>query len=221
MIRTGNTIAIARFIAVLLASHCAALYAGDTSSAKHAGETSAGTSLGYEFVGQVLNASTTQSLQYGYLNSVPGLNAVSTTGGPVSEANALLNFYNDTTTQQVINNGPIRVVDRTGTATIFFSGSGGGDFTNPDTFRAGNPIQTCTLRHQVIIDTSSGYFTASFEMTITSVRVFQINGSGYVLGKPGEVYHWSVYGKLTQQGPPSAQIAGFASGSRATSISVD
>jgi hypothetical protein len=220
MIRTGNTIAIARFAAVLLAVHCAALYAEDTSAGKHAGETSAGNSLGYEFVGQVLNPSATQSLQYGYLSSVPGLGTVSTTG-PVSEASALLSFYNDTTTQQVINNGPIRVIDRTGTATIFFNSSGGGDFTNPDTFRAGNPIQTCTLRHQVIIDTSSGYFTASFEMTITSVRVFQINGSGYVLGKPGEVYHWSVYGKLTQQGPPSAQIAGFASGSRVASISVD
>ena len=211
MIRVRKTIAIGQFAAFLLVSHCA-LYAG---------ENSAGNSLGYEFVGQVLNASPTQSLQYGYLNSVPGLDTVSTTGSPVSEANALLSFYNDTTTQQVINNGPIRVIDRNGTATIFFNGSGGGDFTNPDTFRAGNPVQTCTLRHQVIIDTSSGYFTASFEMTITSVRVFQINGSGYVLGKPGEVYHWSVYGKLTQQGPPSAQIAGFASGSRAVAISVD
>ena len=213
MIRRGNTIAVARFAVVLLVGRGAALYAG---------EPSAGGSLGYEFVGQVLNASATQSLQYGYLNSVPGLlDAVSTTGGPASEANALLTFYNDTTTQQVINNGPIRVIDRTGTATIFFNPSGAGDFTNPDTFRAGSPVQTCTLRHQVIIDTSSGYFTASFEMTITSVRVFQINGSGYVLGRPGEVYHWSVYGKLTQQGPPSAQIAGFASGSRAASILVD
>ena len=212
MIRRGNTMAVARFAMVLLVGRCAALYAG---------EPSAGSSLGYEFVGQVLNASATQSLQYGYVSSVPGLDTVSATGGSASEANALLSFYNDTTTQQVINNGPIRVIDRTGSATIFFNASGGGDFTNPDTFRAGNPIQTCSLRHQVIIDTSSGYFTASFEMTITSVRVFQINGSGYVLGKPGEVYHWSVYGKLTQQGPPSAQIAGFASGSRAASILVD
>jgi hypothetical protein len=181
-----RNIAIARFATVLLAAHCAALYAD---------------SLGYEFVGQVLNASATQSLQYGYLSSVPGLDTISTTSAPVSETNALLSFYNDTTTQQVINNGPIRVIDRTGTATIFFNSSGGGDFANPDTFRAGKPIQTCTLRHQVVIDTSSGYFTASFEMTITSVRVFSINGSRYVLGRAGEVYHWSVYGKLTQQGP--------------------
>ena len=169
----------------------------------------------------MLNASATQSLQYGYLNSVPGLDTVSATGDPISETNALLSFYNDTTTQQVINNGPIRMIDRTGSATIFFNSSGGGDFTNPDTFRAGTPIQTCTLRHQVVIDTSTGYFTAHFEMTIKSVQVFQISGSGYALGRPGEVYQWSVYGKLTQQGPPSAQIAGFAAGSKVSSISAD
>ena len=212
MIRTHKTITIAKFSAMLLACHCAAVYAGAAGS---------GNSIGYEFVGQVLNASATQSLQYGYLSSVPDLITIATTDAPVSEANALLTFYNDTTTQQVINNGPIRVIDRTGASTIFFNPSGGGDFTNPDSFRTGTPIQTCSLRHQVVIDTSTGYFTAAFEMTITSVRVFQANGLSYVLGRPGEVYHWSVYGKLTQQGPPSAQIAGFASGSRAAKISTD
>jgi len=206
-----TTLAIVQFTAVLLTGHCA-VYAGDPN---------AGDSLGYEFIGQVLNASATQSLQYGYLSSVPGLNSITTTNGPVSEANALLSFYNDTATQQVINNGPIRVIDRTGTATIYFNAAGGGNFTNPDTFRAGMPIQTCSLRHQVVIDTSSGYFTATFEMTITSVRAFAIGSTRYVLGRPGEVYRWSVYGKLTQQGPPSAQIAGFASGIGATRISPD
>jgi hypothetical protein len=133
----------------------------------------------------------------------------------------LLTFYNDTTTQQVINNGPIRVIDRTGSSTIYFNAGGGGDFNNSDTFRAGTPIQSCTLRHQVVIDTSTGYFTANFEMTITSVQVFQVNGASYLLGRPGEVYHWNVYGKLTTQGLPAAQIAGFASGSRVAMISTE
>jgi hypothetical protein len=43
------------------------------------------------------------------------------TGAAVSETNALLTFYNDTTTQRVINNGAMRVIDRTGTATIYFN----------------------------------------------------------------------------------------------------
>ena len=210
MIRRKNTLAI--LSAVILTGCCTGVYAGEPST---------GNTLGYEFIGQVLNASATQSLQYGYLSSVSGLKTISTTNSPVSESNALLSFYNDTATQQVINNGPIRVIDRTGTATIYFNASGGGDFANPDTFRSGTPIQTCSLRHQVVIDTSSGYFTATFEMTVTSVRVFDIDNSRYVLGRPGESYRWSVYGKLTQQGPPSAQIAGFASDIKATRISAD
>ena len=185
------------------------------------GEPNTDSSIGYEFIGQVLNASATQSLQYGYLSSVPGLKSLSAADGPLSEANALLTFYNDTTTQQVINNGPIRVIDRTGTATLYFNSSGGGNFANADTFRAGTPIQTCNLRHQVVIDTSSGYFTATFEMSITSVRVFDTGNGRFVLGRPGEVYRWSVYGKLTQQAPPSAYIAGFASGLKASRISGD
>lgn len=212
MIRKQNALSIVQFTAVLLSGYCAAVYAGEPDP---------GNALGYEFIGQVLNASPTQSLQYGYLSSVTGLNSISTTNGPVLEANALLSFYSDTTTQQVINNRPIRVIDRTGTATIYFNASGGGDFTSPDTFRAGSPIQTCRLRHQVVIDTSTGYFTATFEMTIRSVRGFEIGDSRYLLGRPGEVYRWSVYGKLMQPGPPSAQIAGFASGIRATRISGD
>jgi hypothetical protein len=212
MVYKWDTITILRCAVALLAYHSIAFCEGQANTRN---------SIGYEFVGQVLNASATQSLQYGYLSSVPNLVSISTTDGPISETNALLSFYNDTTTQQVINNGPIRLIDRTGTSTIFVNPSAGGDFSNADSFRAGTPIQTCSLRHQVVIDTSTGYFTAAFEMTITSVRVFQANGNSYVLGQPGEVYHWSVYGKLTQQGPPSAQIAGFATGSRAAKISTD
>jgi hypothetical protein len=192
------------------------------SGAVHGANPAAGLVMGYEFVGQVLNASPTQSLQYGYLSSVPGLDTISTqTSGPVSEATALFSFYNDTTTQQVINNGPIRVISRTGASTIYWNASGGGDFSNPDSFRAGKPVQNCNLHHQVVIDTSTGYFTATFEMTVTSTRLFQVNGNTYRLGRPGEVYRWNVYGKLTQQGPPSAQIAGFASGSAAELIFMD
>ena len=204
MIRKEQSTVIAQWAIILLAAPCAA----------------AEPTLGYGFVGQVLNPSATQSIQYGYLNSVAGLDIVATSGA-ASEATALLTFYNDTTTQQVINNGPIRVIDRTGSSTIYFNAGGGGDFNNADSFRAGKPVQTCTLRHQVVIDTSTGYFTASFELTITSAGVFQVNGASYVLGRPGEVYHWNVYGKLTTQGPPAANIAGLASGSKAWMVSTD
>lgn len=176
--------------------------------------------IGYEVVGQVLNPSPQQSLQYGYLNLIRGLDRISTSGSAVSESNALFTFFNDTATERVINNGPIRVVDRTGTGAIYF-GSGGADFANPDSFRSGTPIQSFTLRHQVVIDTSTGYFTTVFEITITSAKTFQIDGKTYRLGHPGGVYRFNVFGKLAQQAPPSAYIAGLADGPGVEVVEMD
>jgi hypothetical protein len=136
--------------------------------------------IGYEAVGQVLNAGT-QSLQYGYLNFVRDLPEIATAPA-ISEATALLTFYNDTTTVQVINNGPIRTIDRTGIGTIYFD------------------------------DTSTGYFTTTFEMEVTSATPFTISGHTYQIGKPGDVYRVSVSGKLATAGPPTAYIAGMATG---------
>ena len=206
MIRETKTV-------VLLAVQCTLLYAGDAV---------AGKSPAYEFVGQVINPTPTTSVQYGFLSLIAGLDSISSqTGALVSEATALLTFYNDTTNQQVINNGPLRVVSRSGTATIYLNPSGGGDFNNPDSFRAGKPVQTCSLRRQVALDTVTGSFTTRFEMTVTSTRVFQIAGANYHLGRAGEVYHWTVTGKLTAEAPPAAHIVGFASGSSLESISVE
>jgi len=167
--------------------------------------------IGYEVVGQVLNPTPQQSLQYGYLNFVRGLDRITTSAGAaVTESTALFTFFNDTQTQQVINNGPVRIVDRTGTGAIYF-GSGNASFSNPDTFKAGTPVQTFSLRHQVVIDTSTGYFTTTFEMTITSAKAFQIDGESHRLGHRGTVYRLNVYGKLASP-TPSAYIAGAADG---------
>jgi hypothetical protein len=166
--------------------------------------------LGYELVGQVLNPNSQQSMQYGYLNYVGALQRIATPGSPVSESTALLTFFNDTTTERVINNGAIRVVDRTGTGTIYFDPSGNGNFGNPDTFRDGTAVQTYSLRHQVVIDTVTGFFTTTFEIRITARRKFEIDGRTYRFAKPGTVYRLVVFGKLATQ--PSAHIAGFADG---------
>jgi hypothetical protein len=168
--------------------------------------------IGYEVVGQVLNPSPQTSQQYGYLNFVRGLERITNSvGAAVSASTALLTFFNDTTTQQVINSGPMRVVDRTGTGVIYF-GTGNADFTNPATFKLGTAVQNYSLRHQVVIDTSTGYFTTTFEMTVTDVKGFEIDGTTYRLGHPGSVYRLTVFGKLTAQSPPSAYIAGLADG---------
>ena len=176
--------------------------------------------IGYEVVGQVLNPSALQSVQYGYLNQVRGLSRITTPGDAVSEATALLTFFNDTATERVINNGTIRVVDRTGTGAIYFD-SRNADFANPDTFKKGTPVQTYNLRHQVVIDTSTGFFTTTFEITVISAKSFQIDGKYYRLGRAGCVYRLNVFGKLTQQAAPSAYIAGVAEMSGAELIEID
>jgi hypothetical protein len=192
--------------ALLLSSPCLRADDGQASSPQ----------IGYEIVGQVLNPSAQTSEQYGYLNFVRGIDRITTSAGAaVSESTALLTFYNDTTTQQVINNGPMRLVDRTGTGAIYF-GLGSADFANPASFKQGTAVQNFTLRHQVVIDTSTGYFTTTFEITITSVKGFEIDGTTYRLGHPGGVYRLTVSGKLTTQSPPSAYIAGLADGSGAS-----
>jgi hypothetical protein len=168
--------------------------------------------IGYEVVGQVLNPSAQQSLQYGYLNFVRGFDRITTSAGAtVSESTALFTFFNDTQTERVINNGPIRIVDRTGTGAIYL-GSGNATFADPETFRVGTPVQTFSLRHQVVIDTSTGYFTTTFEITVTSVQTFQIDGNAHRLGHPRNIYRLNVSGKLSSPGPPSAYIAGAADG---------
>ncbi len=193
-------------MALLLPSPCLRADNGQASSPQ----------IGYEIVGQVLNPSATSSQQYGYLNFVRGLDRITNSAGAtISESTALLTFFNDTTTERVINNGPMRLVDRTGTGAIYF-GPGNADFTNPNSFKQGTAVQNFTLRHQVVIDTTTGYFTTIFEITVTSMKGFEIDGTTYRLGHPGAVYRLTVFGKLTTQAPPSAYIAGLADGSGVT-----
>jgi hypothetical protein len=188
--------------ALLLPSACLRADDGQTSDP----------GIAYEVVGQVLNPSAQASQQYGYLNFVRGIERITNSvGAAVSESTALLTFFNDTTTQQVINSGPMRLIDRIGTGAIYFS-TGNADFTNPATFKLGTAVQNYSLRHQVVIDTSTGYFTTTFEMTITSVKGFEVDGTTYRLGRTGSVYRLTVFGKLTAQSPPSAYIAGVANG---------
>ena len=56
--------------------------------------------IGYEVVGQVLNPSAQQSLQYGYLNLVRLDRITTTAGAAVSESTALFTFFNDTATER-------------------------------------------------------------------------------------------------------------------------
>ena len=167
-----------------------------------------------ELIGQVYNPSPTVSAQYGYVSYVKGLEASAITGpgGTLSERSALLTFYNHTTVDRVINNGPMRAIDRSGEATFYFNTTPAGDFSHPETLRQGVAVMTATLRHQVVIDTLTGAFTAHFDCTVARNESFTINGASYRLGKPGQHFEVTFSGHLNQPAPPSGQMAGFVTG---------
>jgi hypothetical protein len=129
-----------------------------------AGKKGSGNDVSMEVVGAVFNASPSASIQYGYLSFVNGLDNVFS-GSPQSETTALLTFFSDTQTVRVINNGPLRVVNRVGTFTIFLDNAPNGDFSTPDSFRDGTPVMTGSLRHQVVLNTTTNTFTTVFVIT--------------------------------------------------------
>src|SRR5262245_47712309 len=115
-----------------------------------------------ELIGQVINSGAS-SFQFGYLSYINGIDTATLFSGAVqNETTALFSFDNDTTTRRVINNGPIRIIDRDGTSTIYLNLTPDGNFANPGSFADGTSVLTASLRHQVIIDTLTGAFTATF-----------------------------------------------------------
>jgi hypothetical protein len=165
---------------------------------------------GLELIGAVLNAGTS-SAQYGYistLNGVPGIFG----GAQQNETTALLTFYCDTTTVRVINNGPLRIVNREGTLRVFLDEKPNGDFAVPDSFRDGTPVMTAALRHQVILDTTTNQFTTVFVNTVTQSARFSLGGRPIELGKQGQTFRMIVLGRPSSAGPGQFVIAGYTTG---------
>jgi len=172
--------------------------------------------IAFEFAGQVANFAPTpaaplgSSNQYGFLTRVRGIDNVFS-GSPRNESTALLTFFNDAITTETIIDGPLRIVDRNGTTTIYLN-SAPASFANPDSFRSGIPVQTSTLHQQAIVDTLSGAFTAVFANTISSTSAFTVNGTTFMLGQTGQAFRATVTGQLNATPPPTGYFGGYAVG---------
>jgi hypothetical protein len=167
--------------------------------------------VSFELVGQVRSSapgvSPATSIQYGYLSDLGGLPVFK--AEPQNESTALLTFYTDTTTSRVIDNGPIRVINREGTMTIYSDPTAGGSFANPDSFRDGTPVLVARLRQQVIVDTTTSAFTAQNLNTIIATGPFQGPSGTLQLGMPGDRFRTIISGHVNAAGPPSAYMAGY------------
>src|SRR5215470_8094720 len=167
----------------------------------------------YEVIGE-FNNSGLASQQYGYLSNVTGLdNAFSSTASK-NETTALFTFVTNATTFQVINHGPFRIIDRTGTTTIYLN-NGPSDFTNSATFSQGMPIQVSSYRQQVILNTLSNTFVTVHTNTVTDVATFTLNGVAYRLGQLGKSFRTNYSGQANTPGAaPSGWFAGTSIGSK-------
>ena len=154
-----------------------------------------------EYVGQVINGTPTPSSsnQFGNLHGVAGV-----------DPSLQFTFYTEATTVKAVANGPLRIVDRTGTTTIYLA-STPGDFSNPDSFRSGTPVQVSTLRQQLIVDTSTGAFTVANINTITTATEFLSDGDEIHLGNAGQSFRTVLNGHLNAPGMlPTGWFGGYA-----------
>jgi hypothetical protein len=165
----------------------------------------------FELVGQVLNVPMTpNSKQYGYLSFVNGVDDVFS-GGPQNETTALFTFFTEAVTTRVITNGNLRVVNRTGTTTVYFDDTPDGNFADPETFRDGTPVLTMSLRQQVILDLAEGTFTTVNFNTVTSAPAFSVGGETIRLAKERDQFRTFISGRTNTTGTPAGfVIAGYA-----------
>jgi hypothetical protein len=167
----------------------------------------------YELIGE-FNNSGLASQQFGYLSRVTGLGNAFSSTSTKNETTALFTFVTNATTFQVVNNGPFKIVDRTGTTTIYFN-NGPSDFSNPASFSQGTPIQVSSYRQQVILNTLTNTFVTVHTNIITRVETFTLNGIAYRMGQLGKSLRTNFSGYSNTPGAvPSGWFAGTAIGSK-------
>jgi hypothetical protein len=156
----------------------------------------------WELVGQVINGGAggpSGSVQFGNL-----------LGSPCATPDAALTFYTEATTTRSTANGPLRIVDRTGTTTVRLAPAAG-DFASPETFRAGTVVQTSRMEQQVIVDTSTGAFTVLNVNTVTSASAAPSGWTCPELLRPGARIRTELRGHLNTPGAtPTGWFGGYS-----------
>ena len=153
------------------------------------------TGINLEFIGQGLVVSPAEVYQYGYFTHVTGVENVFS-GAPNTASNAFFTFMNKLSTTRATPHGPLTVVDREGTATIYLNPAVGASFDTPASFEAGTPVLTASMRHQVILDTQNGNtIFMTFDLTVSSTETFTVGDQKHQLGRPGQKMTWTNYGR--------------------------
>lgn len=198
-----------RVIILALVLAAAALTAGSVKATARSEKVD---NLALELVGQFQNSppgvTPSTHIHYGYVSYMRGLSVF---GGPAQdETDALFTFFADAgATTRVIPNGPLRIVTRVGSLTIYRDASANGDFANPNTFRDGTPVLVARFRQHVVLNTVTGSFTTFHQNTITSSTRFSVGNKTLQLGEKGATFKTVLSGHGSSTPTPSGYIAGY------------
>ena len=175
--------------------------------------------VAFSFIGQVNNQAPNgvgnTSSQFGYLDSINGLDSVFTSSDPAlqNEHTAMFTFNVDAVTVRKKLDGQISIGNREGTFTIYQVGDPSmTDFSSPETFKQGVSILTASLEQQVIADLTTAGFYVTNTLTVTGVQRFTVNDQQYRLAKMGQKFISTYSGRANTTGTalPSGFLAGFA-----------
>jgi hypothetical protein len=167
--------------------------------------------VAYELIGEFINSGTSNT-QYGYLSRVAGFDSAFNSAAPQDETTAIFTFVTNATTNEVVTHGPFRVINRTGTTTIYLN-NGPSNFSDPSSFSQGTPVQISEFTQQSISNTLNNTFVTVHTNVITKVATFTLDGQAYRLGQIGRSFRTNYFGQINTSGPsPTGYFAGTSIG---------
>jgi hypothetical protein len=184
---------------------------GNSSAGTRAAKATVLHDLWFELVGQLENSAPgvtpVTHIHYGYLAWLQGVSA--SAAAPRSEATAEFTFFADGKTSPAVSDGPLRMITRVGTLTIYRDPLRNSDFANPNTFRDGTRVLVAQYRHQPITSTLTNAISLFSRARITFTRPFPTGHGMVQLGKVGETFDEHYVGQGNMPGPPSGYFIGY------------
>src|SRR5262249_17357822 len=105
--------------------------------------------------------------------------------------------------------GPLRLITRVGTFTVYRHPTLSSNFDDPSSFRSGTPVLVAAFRQQVVVDTVTQTFSTLNRNTIESTHPFTVGAKTIRLGATGGSFNTILTGHLNMPGPPSGYFAGY------------
>jgi hypothetical protein len=168
-----------------------------------------GRGIAFSFVGQSIDAPPDLSIEVGYLTSATQLGNLFS-GPDRSEATALLTYYAELRTTGTFQSGPLTVIERSGTRTVYVNSDPHASFSDPASFKQGEAVLITEVDERFVLDSRKQSFTVFGSEDVTFVAPFEKDGRTYRLGAVGSEFQISEQGAINTTGPPAGYMAGRA-----------